>query len=176
MQPKVYISYSPANQGSVFALLCLESAGNILGWHIEARSAYFSAAYFMMENYYVADIPTVYRSTEDDVYGPWTIDYPPARGAIRCPVPDNAMHELESLQSKFVEEWLFFEDDPGFDPEIAAYQELGIGIHGVNIKSHRLTRLNKENSNWTYQTPALDINIVKLVKKYWRLCEKVSAP
>lgn len=175
MQPKAYISFSPAKQGAIFALFYFETGADILGWHIEARSGYFSAAFFMVENYYAAQVPTVYRSVEDDVYGPWTVDYPPARGQIRCPAPDSAVHELESMQSRFVEEWLFFEDDPGLEAEAEAYRESGLSLHEVNIKSRRLHRLNKDDSNWTYLTPGIDINIVQILKKYWRLCEKVPA-
>lgn len=175
MQPKAYLSYAPSRQGAIFALFYLESGADILGWHIEARSGYFSAAFFMAENYYAASVPTVYRSVEDDVYGPWMIDYPPARGEIRRPIPEAASHELESMQSRFVEEWLFFADDPHLEGERAAYCALGLPVHEVNIKSRRLHRLNKEEPTWTYVTPGIDLNVVQLLKKYWRLCEKVPA-
>lgn len=175
MQPKAYISYSPGKLGSVFALFYFESGADIYGWHIEARGLYFSAAFFMIENFYAESVPRLYRSVQDDVYGPWITDYPPTKDEIRCPVPESVSHELERLQSRFVEEWLFFNDDAHLDAELAAYHALGLPVHEVNIKSRRLPRLNKEAPNWTHMTPGIDTNVVQLLRKYWRLSEKVPA-
>lgn len=176
MQPKVYISYLPAGPGSVFALFYFEAGADIYGWHIEARNLYFSAAFFMVENFYAEHAPRLYRSVQDDVYGPWTIDYPPTKDEIRCPVPESASHELERMQSLFVEEWLFFKNDIRIDPQIAAYQAEGLPVHEVNIKSRRLHRLQKDGASWTHATPGIDPNVVQLLRKYWRLSEKVPAP
>lgn len=175
MQPKVYISYSPGKLGSIFALFYFESGDDIYGWHIEARGLYFSAAFFMIENFYANHSLRLYRSVQDDVYGPWTIDYPPTKDEIRCPVPESVGHELERMQSRVVEEWLFFKDDNRIEPELAAYHELGLSVQEVNIKSRRLQRLHKESSIWTHTTPGIDPNVVQLLRKYWRLSEKVPA-
>lgn len=176
MQPKSYISYSPDKLGHVFALLYCESNVDIYGWHIEARTHYFSAGFFMFENFYADRATRLYRSIPDDVYGPWTIDYPPSKGEIRSPVPDAASHELERLQSRFVEEWLFFADDPQLEMERAAYRAHGLHLHEVNIRSRRLGRLEKQDRNWTGMTPGIDLNVVELLRKYWRLNEKMPAP
>ncbi|HZW11600.1 MAG TPA: hypothetical protein VFF81_00220 [Noviherbaspirillum sp.] len=173
MQPKVYISDSPGNLGSVFALFYFESGVDLYGWHIEARSLYFSAAFFMVENFYADRSPRLYRSVQDDVYGPWTIDYPPTKDEIRCPVPESVGHELERIQSRFVEEWIFFKNDVRIEDELLAYEALGMPVHEVNIKARRLPRLHKENSTWTYMQPGIDLNVVQLLRKYWRLSEKV---
>lgn len=175
MQPKTYISYSPGKQGAIFALFYIESGADIYGWHIEAKSQYFSAAFFMVENFYAPHPPRVYRSLQDDMYAPWTIDYPPTRGKLRCPVPEFASHVLESMQSRFVEEWLFFESDDCIDAERTACLARGLPIHEVNIKSRKLPRFHKDGAAWTYMTPGIDLNIVQTLKKYWRLCEKVPA-
>lgn len=173
MQPKVYISFSPGKPGSVFALFYFEAGKDLHGWHIEARNQYFSAAFFMVENFYANRSPCLYRSIEDDVYGPWITDYPPARDDIRCPVPESVGHELERLQSRFVEEWLFFKEDDHIEAELAYYQEHGLPIHEVNIKSRRLHRFQKQGANWIHASAGTDLNIVQLLKKYWRLSEKV---
>jgi len=173
MQPKVYISYSPGKLGSVFALFYFESGVDLYGWHIEARSQYFSAAFFMVENFYADRSPRLYRSIEDDVYGPWIIDSPPTKDEIRCPVPESVGHELERMQSRFVEEWLFFKNDVHIESELAACEALGVPVHEVNIKSRRFPRLQKENSTWTFMLPGIDLNVVQLLRKYWRLSEKV---
>jgi hypothetical protein len=175
MQPKSYISYAPDKHGYVFALFYFESNADIYGWHIEAKSHYFSAAFFMIENFYAHQAACLYRSIEDDVYGPWTIDYPPTKGEIRCPVPESVGHELERLQSRFVEEWLFFGDDRNVAAERSAYRELGLHPQEVNIRSRRLARLGKEERSWACASAAIDFNIVDLLRKYWRLSDKMPA-
>ncbi|RZI39919.1 hypothetical protein EGT07_26425 [Herbaspirillum sp. HC18] len=176
MQPKVFISYSPGKPGSVFALFYCESGHDVFGWHIESRDPYFSAAFFLIEDFYADLAPHLYRSIEDDVYGPWTIDYPPGKYAIRSPVADTLAHELERLQSNFVEEWLFFGSDAHIEPEVAAYRLQGLPMNEVNIKWHRLQRMHKDHGRWMHTTQGIDPNIVQLLRKYWRLNEKVPAP
>lgn len=173
MQPKVYISYSPGKLGSVFALFYFESGDDLYGWHIEARSLYFSAAFFMVEHFYANQSPRLYRSIQDDVYGPWIIDYPPTKDEIRCPIPESVGHELERIQSKFVEEWLFFKGDLHLDAELAFYKAHGLPVQEVNIKSRRLQRLHKEGGTWAHMPAGIDLNVVQLLRKYWRLSEKV---
>jgi hypothetical protein len=173
MQPKHYISYAPDKLGHVFALLEFESNTDIYGWHIDAKNRYFSAAFFMIENFYADRATRLYRSIPDDVYGPWTMDYPPSKGEIRCPVPESVGHELERLQSRFVEEWLLFPDDPHIEAERSAYSALGLRLEAVNIRSKRLSRMEKDGRTWTHMTPGIDLNVVDLLRKYWRLNEKV---
>jgi hypothetical protein len=175
MQPKVHISYSPGKLGSIFALLYFESGADIYGWHIEARNLYFSAAFFMVENFYAQRPLRLYRSVQDDVYGPWTIDYPPTRALIRCPVPESLGHELERLQSRFVEEWLFFRSDLHAGTAQSDYQTLNLPVHEVNVKPRRLQRLRREGSTWMYASTGSDVNVAQLLRKYWRLCEKMPA-
>ncbi len=43
----------------------------------------------------------------------------------------------------------------------------------VNIRSKRLARLQKTGNSWTYMPPGIDLNVVQLLRKYWRLSEKV---
>lgn len=173
MQPKVYISCSRGALGSVFSLFYFEHGKDIYGWHIEARNLYFSAAFFMLENFYATQSMHLYRSVEDDVYGPWIIDYPPAKEEIRSPVPEEVEHELERLQSMFVEEWLFFKNDDHIEAELAAYLAHKLPVHEVNIKSRRLHRLQQHGRDWVYATPGIDRNVVQLLRKYWRLSEKL---
>jgi hypothetical protein len=173
MQSRFYVSYSPDKLGGVFALFYFESNVDIYGWHIEAKGHYFSAAFFMIENFYARRAPRLYRSVQDDVYGPWAIDYPPTRDEIRCPVPESVSHELERLQSRFVEEWLFFKDDRDIAADLLAYQAQGLPVQEVNLKSKRLNRLEKRDSIWTYMSSGADLNVTELLRKYWRLSEKM---
>lgn len=172
MQPKVYVSFSPSRPVAVFALFYLESGKDIYGWHIEARELNFSAAFFMIEDYYAKSRPHLYRSMEDDVYGSWVTDYPPTKNAIRCPVPEEDSHDLERIQSKFVEDWLYFSDDIHIDTELAFYELHGLPVHEVNIKSKRLSRMHKQDAHWIHMSPATDLDLVQLLRKYWRLSEK----
>lgn len=172
MQPKNYLSYAPGKAGSVFALLYFEAGADLYGWHIEARNVYFSAAFFMIESFYAQRALHLYRSMQDDVYGPWTIDYPPTGDEIRCPVPDSVSHELERIQSRFIDEWLFFKDDDA-EAEYSAYRSLGLPVNEVNIKSRKLPRLYQHDGQWIHKPPGTDPNVVQLLRKYWRLSEKI---
>jgi hypothetical protein len=174
MQPKIYVSYSPGKLGSVFALFYFETGMDIHGWHIEARNLYFSAAFFMFENFYARHTPRLYRSMQDDVYSPWITDYPPTRDEIRCPIPESLGHELERIQSRFIEEWLFFKNDAHIEVQQAAYDAQGMPVHEVNIKPRQLHRLYRNDSNWIYASPGLDANVAQLLRKYWRLSEKIA--
>ncbi|HZW21839.1 hypothetical protein [Noviherbaspirillum sp.] len=174
MQSRIYISYSPDKAGSVFALFYFESGDDVIGWHLETRDRYFSAAFFMIEGFYGNRDARLYRSVEDDVYSAWTVDHPPRRDQIRCPLSEAQLHELERLQSLFVEDWLFFGNDTGIESERAAYQVQGLPVCCANIKWRRLHRLSKNGNQWTYAPPGTDMNVVQFLRKYWRLNEKVS--
>lgn len=175
MQQKSYISYSPDKQGSIFALFYFESSADLYGWHLEAREAFFSAGFFLVENFYAETATHLYRSAEDDVYGDWAIDFPPCRDLIRCPLPDSVAHELERLQSIFVEEWFFFADLPHIEAELAAYRVRRLPVQSVNIKSKRLNRLQREGRLWVYSGSGLDLNFVTLLRRYWRMSEKIAS-
>ncbi|HVL74934.1 MAG TPA: hypothetical protein VM406_02875 [Noviherbaspirillum sp.] len=159
MQPRTYVAYSPDRSGSVFALFYCGGGGSLHGWHVEAREPYFSSAFFMMENLYSSEPLHMYRSVQDDVYGPWTIDSPPVPDRIRCPLPDAACHDLERLQSDFVDDWLVFREDCRHP--------------SVRVKPRRLGRMQRCGDAWVYATPGLDETVVQLVRRYWRLNEKL---
>jgi hypothetical protein len=176
MQPKHFISYTPEKLGRVFALFYFEQRGEMYGWHIDASSRTFSAAFFAIESFYADRSTRLYRSIADDVYGPWIIDHPPGRGEIRSPLPDAVSHELERIQSQFIEEWLFFGDEPHLEAEVAAYRRLGLQLQEVNIHSRKLGRLERKYGTWTAMTAGFDLHVAELLRKYWRLSEKVPAP
>jgi hypothetical protein len=175
MQPKLYIAYSPDKLGSIFALFYVEVDTDICGWHIEAKDEYFSAAFFMIEKFYADHATRLYRSVQDDVYSPWTLDYPPGKDLFRCPVPESVGHELERIQSRFVEDWLFFRDDRHIAAELLAYEDHGLALHEVNIRSKRLNRLERKDGTLTWLTAGIDRNVVDLLRKYWRLNEKIPS-
>ncbi|HYD79474.1 MAG TPA: hypothetical protein VEC06_06680 [Paucimonas sp.] len=168
MQPKTYVSYSDEAPPSVTALFYLDAARDLYGWYLAGRERQVSAAYFMIEHFYADRLPILYRSIADDVYEPWTTDYPPKRNLIRCPLPDAVAHELEHLQSLFIQEWLFFDSDPAIEAELAAYRARGLCVQAANIRSRKLNRLGREHGHWIHTTPGADFNVVYFLEKHWR--------
>ncbi len=168
MQPKIYISFFPENLGVVSALFYVEAEADIFGWYGTSNSRRFYAAFFMAENFYAKRATVLHRSLYGDVYGPWTADYPPARGRSRCPLPETIRHELERIQFEFISEWLFFKTDPAIDAELAAYQCHSLPVNTLNIKFKRLRRLNQRNGAWSYSTAGTDLNVLEFLQKYLR--------
>jgi hypothetical protein len=169
MQPKIHIRYSPGPGGFVSALFYIELDTDIYGWYCDAQEHRFSAAFFMLENFYAAHAPVLYRSLEDDVYGLWIVDAPAARNPVRCPLPEPVRHELERIQSKFVQDWLFFENDPAAAAELATYQERRLAPLAINVRSRKLHRLEKKGEIlWEHQTPGSDGNVMDFLGKHWR--------
>jgi hypothetical protein len=174
MQPKIHIRYLPEESGSVSAMFYIEHGIDVYGWYTHAENGRFSAAFFMLENFYADRSTALYRSIEDDVYGPWTVDFPPIDNEIRCPLPEPIRHELERIQSTFADEWLFFKNDPAASQDLLAYASHRLAIHAVNVKPRKLNRLDKTSASWEHKTPAIDPNVMDFVQKHWRENEKAA--
>jgi hypothetical protein len=172
MQPKVYISYSHGKPSSVTAMFYVEAEVDLYGWYMAAKERQLSTAFFMVENFYADRRPVLYRSKEDDVYDAWITDYPPAKNIIRCPLPESFGHELERIQSRFVQEWLFFENDPNIGTELAEYRDRGLPVHAANIRSKKLRGLGKSDQQWIHTTSGTDFNVAEFLEKHWRPQEK----
>ena len=173
MQPKIHIHYSPGHPGSISALFYIEFDADLYGWCTQAKGSRFSAEFFMLENFYANHATVLYRSLEDDVYGPWVSVLPLVTDEIRCPLPEPVRHELERIQSRFVEEWLFFKNDPTSSLELAAYQSQQLSVQAVNIKSRKLNRLERNMDGWEHSTPGIDFNVIDFFQKHWRFREKI---
>jgi len=175
MQPKTHIRFLPDEPSSVSALFYVEYGIDVYGWYTHAEQGSFCAAFFMLENFYSdRSSAALYRSIEDDVYGPWANDSASTDTEIRCPLPEPVRHELERIQSNFMDEWLFFENDPAASRELLAYASHRFVIHAVNVKSRKLNRLEKTKTSWEHKTPGIDSNIMDFVQKHWRLNEKAA--
>lgn len=173
MQPKIHICQSAGQASSLSACFYLETGGELYGWRLTSRGHRFAAAFFMLENFYNLNKPPLYRSVEDDVYGPWISDYPQRREEIRCPLPELVIHELERFQSIFVQEWLFFENDPDAEGEVALYEKQHFPVRAVNIKFRKLSRLLKQQSRWEYCTPGFDMYVPEYLQKHFRFTDIV---
>ncbi len=169
MQPKVYLSLSQETPPSLTALCYVEVDNDLYGWYLFAQEHDMSPGFFMIENFYTARTPVLYRSVEDDAYAAWTVDYPLRKNAIRCPVHDGLVHELERIQSAFVDDWLFFENDPDNAAEFAAYQRRKLPLQVANIRIKKLSRFRKTGPRWTHCTPGTDINVPEFLSKHWNL-------
>jgi hypothetical protein len=174
MQPKIYIAYSRGKSSSVTAMFYVEAHIDLYGWAMVAKEQRLSTAFFMVENFYANRTPVLYRSIEDDVYEQWITAYPPTNNAVRCPIPDSITHELERIQSQFIEEWLFFDTDPNVASELAAYRTRGLPTQAANIKYKKLNRLDKDDEVWIHKTPGTDFNVADFLEKYWHFGEKVA--
>lgn len=171
MQPNIYLSQTEGRPGTAIACFYLEAGNEIYGWRISGKSHRFAAAFFMLENFYAADHGVLYRSVEDDVYGPWMIDSPRQQGEIRSPLPEFVRHELERIQSVFVQEWLFFENDPEAEAEIAAYDRQGLPIQAANIRLRKLSRFYRTANHWEYRTAGFDKNVSEYLQRHMRVTD-----
>jgi hypothetical protein len=173
MQPKICIQYLPGPAGGLVAMFYVETDSDIYGWYLEADSRRFSAAFFMLEHFYATTATVLYRSVEDDVYGPWVMDFPPQEHLLACPLPDPVRHELERLQSGFVDEWLFFDGEPRDARDAQQYAAQNVPVHCVNIRPRRMARLERRQSAWLYQTVGSDLNIMDFLQKHWRFSDRL---
>ena len=169
MQPKIYIAATTGSSGTTTAVLYLELESDVFGWFLEANEHQVAAGFFMLEDFYAQRPAVLYRSLADDVYGHWIRDHPPGDDRVRCPLPESVLHELERLQSKLVNDWLFFENEPGSAMEFAAYGQHAVVRRAVNIRSRKLSRLVRGNSGWHHWTPGFDQNVLDHLQKYARL-------
>ena len=168
MQPKIHLSYLPEEPAHLTALFYLDPHIDVYGWYLVAGQQRMSAAFFMIEHFYAERSATLYRSMQDDVYAPWMIDYPSRPSPLRCPLPDAVAHELERLQSVFVDEWLFFDNDPGNASERAICRARGQPVLTANIQNRKLSRLHRSGRQLEHSTPGLDVNILEFLEKHWK--------
>jgi hypothetical protein len=171
IEPFVYLAYAPRGAGALCACLNFAVDEQVYGWYTGSRAAEVAAEFFMLENFYSPKQTVFYRSGESDVYGTWLVrkrdvarllDRPP-------PVPQEICHELNRLQSSFVQEWVFYAEDENAAEEAAAYQALGLPVQPVNIKSRRLGKFDKSDAIWTYASTGQDMNVIGFLMRHWPL-------
>lgn len=166
MQPHTVLRFSNTAPGHLEAVFFLSELKDVYGWYAEAEGERQRAAFFMLENFYSERTPLFYRSVQDDVYGDWVRDLP-YYDKVRCPVPEPLRHELERLQSNFVDEWLFFPDDPAALAEARVFAERGLPIQSINIKSRRLSRMERVHGDWVYATAPADRPMLDFLEDQW---------
>lgn len=170
-EPTSFLAYTPRGPGLMCAVMSIVAGNDVYGWYTGSASGEFPAAFFMLEHYYSTHETAFYRSVEDDVYGDWVLAYPPlAIDTGRSPpVPEPMCHELMRAQDAFIAEWLFYADDPAAAEEVEWYHEHELALGSVAIRHARLNRLDHRDVVWTYASPALDLNIIDLLRERWPL-------
>ena len=169
MEAHSYLAYVPRGAGVAAALFYVAAGKDVYGWYTGASSYAYPAAFFALENFYSTHATVFSRSVENDIYGPWVVDYSPAITDIRSPVPEPLDHELERLQGAFVREWLFYPDDR---EEVDEYEALGLPVHSVNIRARQLNRFAQDQPTWIYASKGTDLNVVSWLKDVWPLDDR----
>jgi len=164
-----YLAFVPRGAGVAGALFYVTTGNDVYGWYTGASSYTYPAAFFALENFYSTHATVFSRSVENDIYGPWVVDYSPVITDIRSPVPEPLDHELERLQGAFAREWLFYPHDR---EEVEKYEGLGLPVHAVNIRARQLHRFAQDQPAWTYATPGTDLNVVSWLKGVWPLDDR----
>ena len=176
MQAKCHLRYAAfaandqactlANDARIYLslLFYVDAGSDVVGWQAGGDGRGLSASFMMVENFYDGHSPVLYRSVEDDVHGPWAVQAGHVWRPARCPLPEPLRHELESLQSRVVQEWLFFADDPGASAEREAYRALGLPLRPANVRPRRLARLGGDGDLREYASAAFDPNLLEYLQ------------
>lgn len=167
MQPHTVIRFLPAPPGQLESLFFISQHKDVYGWYADAEAGRHRAMFFMLENFFSELAPKAYRSVQDDVYGDWVRDQPPYNDKVRCPLPEAMRHELERLQSSFVDEWLFFPSDPRSGMELSSFRERNLPVLGMNVKARRLSRLARASQTWEYATAVPDNAVLDFLEILW---------
>jgi hypothetical protein len=165
MQVHAYLACAPRDAGVSAALFYAAAGENVHGWLACEHDRRSVAAFFRLEGYYSTHDPVFCRSVDDDVRGRWIELTIPVTTAIRCPIPEDDCGELSRLQSEFVREWLFYDDDPRDRAEVEAYRKLGLPVRAVNVRAAQLHRFDQRRSVWVHASPGIDFNVVLCLTK-----------
>jgi hypothetical protein len=170
--PQTYFAYAPRGAGLMCAVVYIEAGKDVYGWWIGHQDGSFPSAFFKLGNFF-STVATSFIATEgSDLYGGWNIDYSTGRLKLidpPFPVEEDMSHELERLQDEFAAEWLFFEDAEGIKEEVDAYHSQDLPVLGVNIKSRKLNKLDKNDVVWTHWSKDFDREILDYLTARWPL-------
>lgn len=174
--PQCFIAYAPRGVGLLCAVVYSVRENDVRGWWVGAVISEYQTGYFLLENYFSRKESAFYATRGGDLYGGWAYDFDakPAELDKSVAAGDAMCHELEHMQFVFTQEWLSFAGDPDFEQEMARYRDAELAHQAINVKFHRLGKLNKGEPVWTYRSPGLDLNIIKQLMRGWPLdCRSV---
>lgn len=170
--PQTYFAYTPRGAGLMCAVVYVEAGRDVYGWWIGHQDGQFHSAFFKLENFFSTLTSSFFATGGSDLYAGWKFDYSIGKPKRIDPplLVDEAMcHELERVQDEFAAEWLFFEDIEGIEGEVEAYHNHKLPVLGVNIKFHKLNKLNKDDVVWTYWSKDFDREILDYLTARWPL-------
>jgi hypothetical protein len=165
------VAYAPRGFGLLCALVYAMRDNDAYGWWIGPVDGVYQPAYFQLSNYFSAGERAFYATHGGDLYGGWTRDYDAQSPKLDEPAPvdDELAHRLERMQFLFAQEWLSFAGDNAAREEQERYSEAELAQQDVNVKFHRLNRLDKDQPVWTYRSPGFDVNILERLARDWPL-------
>lgn len=167
-----WIAYAPRGAGLLAAVFYFETQHHVYGWFGGTRDGEFSSAFFMLADFFTQEPTRLYLTQGTDIYGGWSLRASAgAVKALEAPIPadETLCVELDRLQGAFWTEWLIAEDEHGAAPERAAYEARGLPFMHVNIKSHRLDRLECHGPVWQYRSPGADATVLGGLTAHWPL-------
>lgn len=169
--PQCFIAYAPRGVGLMCAAVYVVRGNDVCGWWTGFANGDYQTAFFLLEDYFSRSDHAFYATKGGDLYGGWVLDYQAQPPELDKPVAvDDALcHELERVQFVFAQEWLSFAGDAEAGREAAEYHEAELAHQDINVRFHRLNRLDKHEPVWTYRSPGLDVNIMKRLMRQWPL-------
>jgi hypothetical protein len=169
--PQCFIAYAPRGVGLLCALVYTVRGDDVCGWWLGPVNAEYQPSFFQLVNYFSQREHTFYATRGGDLYGGWVYDYDATSPLLDNPVPvDDALcHELEHMQFVFAQEWLSFAGDEDAEQEARRYHEGELAHQDVNVKFHRLNKLDKDQPVWVYRSAGFASHILKRLKRNWPL-------
>lgn len=170
--PQTFFAFAPRGAGLMCAVVYIEAGKDVYGWWIGHSDGDYPPAFFKLENFFSTQTTSFFATEGSDPYGGWKFDYSsgkPKRIDPPLPVEEDMCHELERLQGEFHAEWLFFDGEEGSEVEVEAYRHQDLPVLGVNIKSRKLTKLDKSDVVWTCWSRDFDRDILDYLTARWPL-------
>lgn len=176
--PQCFIAYVPRGVGLLCALVYTVRGDDVYGWWVGPVNGEYQPSFFQLANYFSRSERAFYTTRGGDLYGGWVYDYDASSPVLDKPVAvDDALcHELEHMQFVFAREWLSFAGDEDAEQEASRYHEGELAHQDVNVRFHRLNKLDKDQPVWTYRSAGFDNNILKRLIGNWPLdCWDIAA-
>ncbi len=166
MQAKFHLSYASDLHRLLETLLYVEAGKDLYGWYGLLRNQGLDASYYMIENFYTDEATIVYRSLADDLYGQWQMESEHGSELVRNPLTEEMRHELEHLQCRFIQDWLFFHGDPLAENECLDYSKHRLPLYAANIHLKKLARMVSSDRIWEHHSAGFDQNVLEFLHKH----------
>lgn len=176
--PQCFIAYVPRGVGLLCALVYTVRGNDVYGWWVGPSNGEYQANFFRLADYFTEHERAFYTTRGGDLYGGWVRDYDAKSPVLDKPVAvdDPLCHDLEHMQFVFAREWLSFPGDEDAAEEENRYHEGELAHQDVNVRFHRLNKLDKRQPVWIYRSAGFDRNILRRLMQDWPLeCWDIAA-